>query len=272
MKKLCFLFMFTCVCFQFTQAQQNSIEINGTILNAYSKEVQNAHIINQTTKVGTISNNNGTYKLVVKLGDWIRVSHVNYHSKQFRITKSMIKNKHALTYIKQVLNQLEEVKLKKKLKGILSLDRTDKIKDSLPRIDKDFYDFSKMDFTAVDKAIKKVNKMKELNSAIQNTDPTRKFAPITLISAGIPDKSSVRKKALRKSLNYKLNLPYLMIREFKEAFFVETLKIPKGKIFQFLDYCNQFGIEQLYKNKKTLQVLKILLKESKTYLQNIEKR
>ena len=266
------LLIITFFCIQVVQSQQKSTLLKGQVLDSYFKKVESVHIVNLTTKIGTISDARGEFEIKGRKGDWIEISHINYQNKKFRITERMIFKKTILIYIKQLLNHLEEVKLIKRLKGVLALDRANDKKDSIPKIDKNFYNFSKMDFTTIDKTIKKANVLKELNSSIQNTDPTRKFAPITLVSAGIPDKSSIKKRAQRKTLEYKKSLPFLIIKEFKESFFIENLKIPKDKIFHFLDYCNLYGLERLYKEKKILEVLKILLKESKSYLQIIEKQ
>ena len=120
-------------------------------------------------------------------------------------------------------------------------------------------------------SIKQVNKMKELGSSIQKTDPTRKFAPVTLVSASMPDKSLIKKRAQRKRLNFKESFPYLLKKLFGEEFFFVKLKIPKEKYFHFLSYCNPLGIEQLYKEGRRLELLKVLLKESKSYLLLLEK-
>jgi hypothetical protein len=57
---------------------------------------------------------------------------------------------------------------------------------------------------------------------------------------------------------------------FGEQFFFVKLKIPKEKYFHFLEYCAPLNIETLYKEEKFLDLLKILLKESKSYLLLLE--
>ncbi|WKD86394.1 hypothetical protein KCTC32516_01769 [Polaribacter huanghezhanensis] len=156
--------------------------------------------------------------------------------------------------------------------GFLRFDRIDKPKDTIPKIDKAFYDFSKMDFTAYDNAIKQAKKIKEKGDATYLTDPTMKNVATTILSVAIPDKSSIKKRANRKKINFKEQFPEKLKNLFDEHFFFVQLKIPKQNYYHFIAYCNPLGIEELYKNKKQLEILKILLKESKSYLLLLEKR
>jgi hypothetical protein len=146
--------------------------------------------------------------------------------------------------------------------GFLRFDRTDKPKDTLPRIDKGFYDFSKMDFAIKDPLYKPLVSEKIADPAMNN-------APVTIAKIKFGG-SSKKRKALRKKLNFKEQLPESLKKIFGEHFFLVRLKIPKEKHHHFLEYCNPLGIEELYKSGKHLDILKILLKESKSYLLLLE--
>ena len=58
--------------------------------------------------------------------------------------------------------------------------------------------------------------------------------------------------------------------ELGEKFFFEQLKIPVERYFHFLEYCNFLGIEDLHKDKRILDIIKIFQTESKTYLEIIK--
>lgn len=109
-----------------------------------------------------------------------------------------------------------------------------------------------------------IERSKAPNMRIQ-TDPTARFAGIGMTS-GVLDKHSIKLKALRRELSYKENFPSQLLAEFGTHFFFDELKIPKSKYYHFLEYCNPLGIEVLYKQGKTLQVIQILKQEHKTYL------
>ncbi len=269
MKKFSLFFFLLCTLFN-SIAQSNRVNLEGTLFDSNSVGIAQAHIINLSTNIGTISNSKGQFRISVKRGDWLQITNLQYHQKKVLIHRTNITTKSKIIYLISIINQLDEVVLKKKLTGILKYDRTDKPKDSLPKIGKSLFDVSESYITAIDRSIKKVKNREEMNSAIQNTDPTRKFAPVTIASAGIPDKSSKRKIALRKRLNFKQDFPNKLKQLFGDHFFFVKLKIPKDKYYHFLEYCNPLGIEALYKREKHLDVLNILLKESKSYLLLLE--
>lgn len=263
-KKLRLLFFFYLI-FQTSFSQEKRVEINGVVLNPSSKALENSHILNVTTNTGTISNTDGTFVISAKKGDWIQVTNIQFHSKKIKIAQNSSKERFLRVYLLPILNQLDEVKLKKRMTGFLSFDRRDKQKDTLPKIDKSFYDFSNMDLS-------KVNMGKNLKSSDAQllTDPIAKVAGVPVASATIPYFDLIRKRAIRKKINFKEQLPGNLKRIFGEHFFLVRLKIPKEKYYHFLEYCNPLGIEELYKGGKHLDILKILLKESKSYLLLLE--
>lgn len=246
-------------------AQSNRVLINGTIKNASLKPIINSHILNLTTGVGTISNKDGEFHIPVKEGDWLQVSNIQFITKKIKIKRGNLKERRLSIYLLPIKNELEEAVIKKKMKGILSLDRINKEKDTIPKIDKEYYNFSKMDLS-----IKKIKNLQDKRDAQYHTDPTMKNVATTIVSVGIPDNSTKKKQARRKFINFKNKFPTLLINKYGHALFLETLKIPKDQIYHFLEYCNQFKIEQLFKDQKHLEVLKILLKQSKSYLLLIE--
>lgn len=239
-----------------------TIWLKGTVKNTSLKGIKNAHILNLTTKKGAISNENGVFNIKVKKGDWLQISNVQYIRKSFRITNTTLKEKTVQVYLFGITNQLEEVVIKKKMKGFLSLDRKTQPKDSTfgtPLIS--LKEIATMDLSKVN-----LGKRKKPKSAQYLTDPVAKVAGLPQATIGIPDGYSLRKKALRKELNYKTSFPNKLKNELGEHFLFQKLKIPKDKYYHFLSYCSSLGIEQLYKEKKILKLIKLLQEQSKSYL------
>jgi hypothetical protein len=245
-------------------AQNKEFQLKGQLLDLNSKGIENAHIVNLTTKTGTISNSKGNFSITVRLGDWLEITNLQYQTKKVRITQSNVTTKTKLIYLISITNTLEEVVIKKRMIGFLRSDRIEKGKDTLPKVDKGYYDFSKMD-------IKIPNKVYNKGDALYNTDPTIKNAPVKMLSARIPDKSLIKRRALKKKLNFKEQFPIKLKQLLGEDYFHKKLKIPKDNYYHFLDYCTPLGIEELFKQENYLELLKILLKESKSYLLLIEK-
>jgi len=77
------LFLIT---FVFASFISNS-QISGKVLNENSEPVEFATILNITTKASSITNKNGIFQLSGNAGDSIRIQHVNYKTKDFKVNK-----------------------------------------------------------------------------------------------------------------------------------------------------------------------------------------
>jgi len=259
--------LFIIFLFQITQSNSQTIWLKGSVKNTSLKGIKNAHILNLTTKRGVVTDANGNFELKVKKGEWFQVTNIQYKKVLFRITSAVIKEKTVQVFLFDITNQLEEVKIKKKMKGYLSLDRKKQPKDTVigtPLIS--LKEIAKMDLSKV-----KLGRSKKARSAQYLTDPIAKVAGLPPATIGIPDGASIRKKALRKKLNFKTSFPLKLKSELGKDFFFQKLKIPEEKYHHFLSYCNHLGIEQLYKEKKVLELIQLLQKEAKSYLKNFPK-
>ena len=123
-------------------------------------------------------------------------------------------------------------------------------------------DFSKLDMSKGDFKTDEIDKMKP---PIVNTMAGAMAMAGAGASISMPFKHSERLWALRKKLAQKKAFPYKILSELGEKFFFDELKIPIDKYFHFLEYCNPLGIEDLHKNGKMLDVIKILRRESISY-------
>ena len=225
--------------------------------------VKNANIINLKTSQGTFSSNQGLFRIFVMKGDTLSVSSIQYISKKIVITEEILEKKELTILLKSNIYTLDEFDLKRhNLMGRLGVDTKDvprNEKDSLLRNVMDFsiVDFSKKDFT--------VDEISKAKAPLVNT----MAGAIPMAGAGaatvIPFKDSERLWALRKKLAQKKAFPYKILSELGEKFFFDELKIPLDKYFHFLEYCNPLGIEDMHKEGKLLEIIKILRRESVSY-------
>ena len=58
----------------------------------------------------------------------------------------------------------------------------------------------------------------------------------------------------------------MLLSEFGEPFFENDLKIPTDNYYNFLEYCNPLGIEDLFKQNRKIELINVLKKESISYL------
>ena len=249
-----------------SKAQQDNFWLYGKLKDS-SNVVKNANIINLKTNKGTFSNDFGDYKIIVSVGDTLQFSSVQ-HKTVYRIINDFI-------YISEVLDvfltnstyELDEVVLKTNdLDGFLSLDLKKTPEDKRAEALKKTMDFSNVNMKAVyngDYIDQRVR------PPMNNVDPTAMFA-----GAGggvvIPVKFSERLWALRRDLDFKTNFPKKILSEFGEPFFENDLGIPPEKYYNFLEYCNPLGIEDLYRQNRKMEMILILKRESITYLKITE--
>ena len=267
-KQLLYFLFFTFSIVSF--AQKTEVNFAGFVKDSMSP-VKNAHIINLNTKIATATNDFGAFKIPVNLNDTLQVTSLIHRTTFLIISKELFLKKSATITLKSKVYVLEEVSIKRhNLDGILGFDMKQTPEDIAVVKAKGAMDFSNIDFSKpVIKAIDIMDRGKAPDMG-KKTDPTRRFAGVGT-GVGIPDKSLERKRALRKNLNYKERFPTLLLSDFTPEFFFKTLKIPKDKYYHFLEYCNPLGIEKLYKDKKIFEVIKILQRESKSYLEIIKK-
>ena len=249
-----------------SKAQQDNFWLYGKLKDS-SNVVKNANIINLKTKKGTFSNDFGDYKIIVSVGDTLQFSSVQ-HKTVYRIINDFIYRSEVLdVFLTNSTYELDEVVLKTNdLDGFLSLDLKKTPEDKRAEALKKTMDFSNVNMKAVyngDYIDQRVR------PPMNNVDPTAMFA-----GAGggvsIPVKFSERLWALRRDLDFKTNFPKKILSEFGEPFFENDLGIPPEKYYNFLEYCNPLGIEDLYRQNRKMEMILILKRESITYLKITE--
>ncbi len=260
-KKLLFTsLLILCISNSFSQDQRKLIR--GTVIDSIGI-VKNANVINLKTRQGTFSSNQGLFRIFVTEGDTLSISSVQYITKKIVITEAILDQKEVKVLLKSTTYTLDEFDLKRhNLLGRLGVDAKDVPKSEQDSLLRNVMDFSNVDFTKKDFTIDEISKAKP---PIVNT----MAGAITMAGAGaaavIPFKDSEKLWALRRKLAQKKAFPYKILSELGEKFFFEELKIPLDKYFHFLEFCNPLGIEDMHKEGKLLELIKILRAESISY-------
>lgn len=266
------IFIFVCAVTQL-YGQQKSTLIFGKI-TANSLSVENIHIINKNSSKATISNRYGEFKIPVKVNDTLIFSGIQFYKKEIRITRQIVKNKRITVALFQRINELEEVEIRAHhLLGNLTIDAKN-VKDSVSKVNSLALDFSMIDFSEVI-----VNDLGDVQNqkppdASQLTNPN---IPIGGNILGIFEllKIGNRKRRLRNEQHLyeekAKKAPKDLVDELGETFFTKTLKIPRENIDEFLEYCKPKGITDLYISNQKIEMIDILIKESKNYLKQLKK-
>lgn len=264
MRRLALLFLLV-----FTQikAQNNRKMFFGRVFNSLG-ELENVHIINLHTKKATSSNLKGEFRIFAKVNDSLQLSYIGYKTKIIHLTANDFGMEEEPIMLQKEIYELDEVVVKNhNLLGVLESDMkiipANRRAEALAKT----MDFSKINFDIVapDDHIDKFVRPPESN-----------VDPISLVAGAgasviIPFGYSKRLWALRRDLKLKRSMPANLLSEFGKDFFFKELKIPIERYYHFLEYCNPLNIEDLYRKQATLEVIKILRRESKSYLKMINK-
>lgn len=272
MSKQLTFFLFICTIIQ-TNAQENRVLISGSIISDTQTE-ENIHIHNKNSQKGAISNHQGEFSIPVKENDTLVFSGIQFYKKEIFITKQILINRKIHVELFQKINELDEVEVRTlNLSGNLIID-TKNIKDSISMVNPMALDFSMIDFS---------------KPVIYEIDRTKPPDPRNLTNPHIPIGGNIlgllsfvldplmdevvkigqRKRRLKQE-------KYLYQKEVKkshenivndlgESFFIKTLKIPREEIDDFIRHCKSKGIIDLYIKHRKVEVIDILIKESKNY-------
>jgi hypothetical protein len=229
------------------------------VITHFETPVQDIHILNITSNRGAISDVNGRFEILVKVNDILFISHLEYTSKKVIMEQINIENKLLKIYIEPLTNYLETVEVKNhNLSGNLLEDTKDVTIDTILKIYGLQREFMKL-ASMPSKPNYEVNREKPI---MNNVDPTGGGVGV---GVGIPIRD--KENELRRELKLKKSIPEKIIRDFGKYYFIEELNIPEDEIHLFISYCEDYQIIELYKKNEILQLLKILIQESKKYIQ-----
>lgn len=237
-------------------AQEERILIFGEI-KSDSLALENVHIINKTSRFGTISNKLGNFQIRVKENDTLQFSDIQFETKQI-----IVRNHHMVTKILQLklesyTNELDEIILN-------DLNKTGGVSAStlnLPNADK----------TPLNKLERNLNRYSQeslplviLGTLLGQSGGIDNI--YNIISGNRKNDKKLKAAIAQDQLNESNQEEVTLIREyFTDDFFTETLQIPKEEINYFITSCIPKNIFFLYRNKRNLEIVDIFLSESKNY-------
>ncbi|MFY0604185.1 MAG: hypothetical protein JXQ93_09555 [Flavobacteriaceae bacterium] len=220
--------------------------IQGTITSD-SVFVKNVHIINISSNKGTITLENGSFEIPVKIGDTLTYSHLNYIILNTIISKEDIQRKKILLKAENNTHKLDEIILNKT--SIFSLDKEIFV-DKGPEINAETL---RLPFAAT---------KKKKNKAIIRANSGVSFNLIGIINT-INGKRK-RMKKLKTLLQEDAILKEIRSR-FLEDFFIFDLKLKKEQIYPFLIFCKNNHDLNSFRLKNKLDLIAIFLIESKEF-------
>ncbi|MBJ2172636.1 hypothetical protein JBL43_00190 [Aureibaculum sp. A20] len=256
-------------------AQQERIIIYGNI-KSDGAELENIHILNKNSKKGSITNSKGEFTIEIKEKDTLVITGIQFYYLEIPITNNHISNKILSVDLFQKTNELDEVEIKHNLTGNMTVD-SDEIKIA-KNVKDGVLDFSKIDLNMVDVKMDASSRSRTSSDdqLMPNMNPdliaiaTLLFKPIVKELSKIGATKRNIKKLDRRYTDKVLAASENIRIDFGDIFFTETLKVPPNHIEEFIATCLPKGIARLYADDKKIEIIDILISESKIYLEKIK--
>ena len=223
---------------QFSFSQEREL-IQGKVIYR-NIDVPAANVINNTSQISTITNDQGEFEIFAKEGDEIIFSSVQYIIRTVKVNAEILKNKRIIVQINQRVRELDEV--------VITPDDTDKF------IDLKEEQFKGFDYLA-DKSTKIENILTDNRQFVDGLNFVNIFR---LLSTLVDSKSEEEKLSILPSEA----LPLIL----EENFFTEILKL---ETFEVNDFLSQLDLDQEIKEliieKNQFILIDYLLNKSDTY-------
>ena len=263
-------------------AQNERIIIYGK-LSSDSLSVDNVHIVNQNTKIGTLSNLYGEFKIIVKGNDTVIISAIQFQREKIVITKRHLEKLQFNLKIKPEITNLDEIVVSQhNLTGNFLIDAKNAkeigvMNEKLLGHGAWDVDFRIMDdYDKID-GIRPPNPSKLTNPNIPIGGDVIGllgliFNPVIKEASKIGQRKRKQKLKKRKYNEASKTASDNIRIEFGDVFFIEKLYIPLGHIDLFLEFCKSKGLIDFFLNDQKIELIDLLFKESKVYINKYLKK
>lgn len=240
MRKIFFILVFICSLTTYSQDDDRVI-LRGKVLYR-NTNVTNQNVINITTERATTTNDDGEFEILVKSGDQLVFSAVNYKLKTVDINDSILKNNRLVVEVNEKVTELEEVVVTPDQEKFLELKGEE---------------FKKFDYE------------EDYSSNIPNM-----ATPEHRLQNGINFVNIF--KALFLSNNEgeapkrQIKVSEVLRQVYDDEFFVLDLGIPQDKIDDFLYYCDsRITHQSLLRKDNEFELIEFLVQQSRNYRESI---
>ena len=211
--------------------------------------VANENVINSTSEMATITNDNGQFMIRVKSGDQLVFTAVNYQLEIVTITEDIIANKRLVVEVTEKVTELDEV--------VVSPENQEK-----------FLELKNEKFKEVEYEIDRSTEVKNIAHLSQNDRVEGRINFVNIFKAIFNSRNQNA-----DSERAPLKVSEVMRQVYDDEFFVVDLKLPQDKIDAFLLYCDdKMATQSLLKKENEFQLIDFLVTHSKTYLAELNEK
>ncbi len=219
------------------------------IVQSDSVNLADIHILNLSTRKGTISNQVGEFGITVSPNDTLIFSGIQFHTLGIVVDKKVLERRVIKVELVPRVEELSEIELKgHDLDGLFYVD-TKRLNDSLPLMGKEAVDFS--------------------NNGIDDPTSSNYIVPsanilglVSLIGKKRREENRQEKSLLERKRAATGNIR----KDIGDEVFEQQLGIPRLHIETFIRYCQKKDIINLYVDGRIMEVIDILIKEKDNYI------
>ena len=226
---------------------QEPVLVTG-LVESDSVQLQDIHVLNLSTRQGTITNRNGVFRITMSVNDTLIFSGIQFHTLGLIVDEKAIQNETLKIELKPKIEELTEIELRgHDLDGLFYID-TKRMRDSLPLVSDEAVDFSNQGYddpTSSNYVVPTAN-LVNLISMIGKKKRKENKEEATLLAKKKQATANIRK-------------------ELGDDVFVQQMGIPKVHIEPFIRYCQKKDIINLYVEGRIMEVIDILIKEKDNY-------
>jgi len=222
---------------------QDRVLIQGKVIYR-NIDVPAANVVNNTAQTTTITNDNGEFQILAKVGDEIIFSSVQYIIRTVRVNEEIIRNKRLVVQINQRVRELDEV--------VVTPDDTDK-----------FLDLKEEQFKGFDYLADKSTRIQNILTDDRQVVNGLNFVNIFRLLSTLLDSKSEEEKI---NISPSEVLPFIL----EENFFKDVLNLETFQTEDFLSKLDRDeNLKKLILEKNQFLIIDYLLQEANNYLEKI---
>ncbi|MEW4924330.1 carboxypeptidase-like regulatory domain-containing protein [Algibacter sp. 2305UL17-15] len=238
-------------------------DVQGKIVIEHS-DISGITIFNASSNKGTITDNNGEFKIAVALNDIIEVSALQFQNLSFKVNKDIVASRNMKIFLIEEINKLDEIIVKTKgLSGNLETDIGDS-ETFNPKLDALYFGVKHSSEYSFETDYKT-----EVKNMTVNAEKVRLYNGLNIVN--VVDQLLLpvfRSEAKEKKASNIPKVPSKAIKYyFASEFLVDNFKIPEHRVEDFIAYVHRDDFDfSLLNYGKELEFLELLNQKSVEFL------
>jgi len=244
MTKNALLLLFLMLSITVFAQDSNRTLLRGQVLYRGSNVI-NENVINSNTQMATITDEDGRFAIMVKAGDQLVFTAVNYQLEIIKVTDEILANNRLVVEVTEKVTALDEV--------VVGPENQEK-----------FLEVKNEKFKGFEYEIDRSTEAQNVAYLSQNERIDGRLNFVNIF------KALFRSRNNDDAQKVQLKLSEVLRQVYDDEFFVVDLRLPQDKIDTFLLYCDdKVPRAELLKKENEFELIDFLVTHSKTYLASL---